>query len=311
MRFASRQFFRILNLPGYRDNSIQPTVTKTYPCRPALTHRVFIPKSYKSGDALLPLYLDIHGGGFALLAPVVDDKFCATLANNSKILVISLDYPKSPAAKFPTPTYELIDVVKAVLEDETLPIDKKKIAIGGFSAGANLALSVAQDEVLRSSIGAVVGVYPPVDWTTPLQWKLDSRPKHAPPDLLENMVYAFDWAYIKPDQDLRDPQLSVGYASREMLPPKLYIIGCEFDLLCIDAETMAKKLASSGDGERIGTDDLWERNGVKWEKVIGEEHGFDAHPTMARDPVKKLRVQKRAQQLHQSIADWLLREVYV
>ncbi len=68
-------------------------------------------------------------------------------------------------------------------------------------------------------------------------------------------------------------ELSVAFAPRDRLPPKLYIIGCELDLLCRDAELMAERLASIGTGQRVGTGSVWEKNGVKWEKILGEEHG--------------------------------------
>lgn len=168
---------------------------------------------------------------------------------------------------------EVIKVVKSVLGDEALPIDKTKVAIGGFSAGANLALAVTQDDDVRQSIHGVVAFYPPVDWTTSFEQKLATRPKHAGPDPLVNMVIPFDWAYLPPDQDMREPQLSVIYAPRERLPSKICIVGCELDLLCRDSEIMAEKLASSGSGQRVGSDIAWERNGIKWEKVMGFEHG--------------------------------------
>jgi hypothetical protein len=61
---------KIFSLPGIRDAAGQPNYKKVYPSRPSLTNRVFIPKSYRTGD-VLPLYIDIHGGGFALCCPVV------------------------------------------------------------------------------------------------------------------------------------------------------------------------------------------------------------------------------------------------
>lgn len=273
MKFLSTQLFRILKSPPFVDRSILPTFTKVYSQQPSLTHRVFVPKSYKSGDALLPLYMDIHGGGFALMSPVVDDGFCTAFANNNKILVVSLDYPKSPANPYPAAVAEVTRVVKLVLGDETLPIDKTKVAIGGFSAGANLALAVTQEDDVRPNIHGVVAYYPPVDWTTSFEQKLATRPKHAGPDPLADMVIPFDWAYLRPNQDMREPQLSVTFAPREKLPSKICIIGCDLDLLCRDAEIMAEKLASSGSGQRVGNDLVWERNGIKWEKVIGFEHG--------------------------------------
>lgn len=205
--------------------------------------------------------------------PAVDDKFCSEFANENKVLVVSINYPKSPANPYPTAVHAVTDIVRAVLEDEALPFDKKRVALGGFSAGANLALAVSQDESLQQKIGGVVAYYPPVDWTTSLEWKLATRPKNAPPDALEKNAPTFDWAYLRPGQDFRDPQLSVALAPREKLPPKTYLIGCELDMLCRDAELMAEKFASNGNGQRVGTDIAWEENGVRWEKILGEEHG--------------------------------------
>lgn len=274
IKFLLKTVFQGLNLPGIRDRSIQPTFTKVYPCQPGLTNRVYVPKSYKSGDALMPLYINIHGGGFALMSPVGDDKFCSELSNDNKILVVNLDYPKAPRHKFPAASEALLDLVKAVLADEALPIDRSKVAIGGFSAGSNLALSVTQYDDLQGKIGGVVAYYPTVDSTIPIEVSLASRPKDAPPDVLRNDAAMFNWGYIKPDQDLRDPLLSPTFAPREKLPPKLYFLGCEHDMLCRGAEIMAEKMGNVGEGERTGTDICWERNGVKWEKILGEIHGM-------------------------------------
>jgi acetyl esterase/lipase len=49
-------------------NSVKPTYTKSYRARPMLKNRVFFPRGWKSG-VKLPLYIDIHGGGFALCDP--------------------------------------------------------------------------------------------------------------------------------------------------------------------------------------------------------------------------------------------------
>jgi hypothetical protein len=53
------------------------------------------------------------------------------------------------------------------------------------------------------------------------------------------------------------------------------MVGCELDLLCDEAERMAKRLGEQEGGAVEGvTDSLkWEIGGVKWEKVLGEDHG--------------------------------------
>ena len=175
--------FKIFSLPGIQNKAELPTFTKAYPVQPALNNRVFIPKSYKTND-VLPLYIDIHGGGFAICSPVVDDPFCTHFSNTNKVIVVSLDYPKAPTHKYPAAVEALNDLVKAVLDDETLPYDKKKVAIGGFSAGANLALAVSQKEV-REKIGGVIAFYSPTDFVTKGPEKIKTRPAGAPPDPLK------------------------------------------------------------------------------------------------------------------------------
>lgn len=99
-----------------------------------------------------------------------------------------------------------------------------------------------------------------------------TRPAHAGPDPLEGNAPVFNWGYVNPGQDLTDPLLSVAYAPKAKLPPKIYLIGCELDLLCKESEVMAERLANEGAKEPIESSDLWERDGIKWEKIIGEEH---------------------------------------
>jgi acetyl esterase/lipase len=70
-------------------------------------------------------------------------------------------------------------LVNAVLDDNSLPFDRKKVAMGGASAGANLSLAVTQDESLQGRIGGVVSYYGLVDFSTPLEVQLASRPKDA------------------------------------------------------------------------------------------------------------------------------------
>ncbi|EKD19891.1 hypothetical protein MBM_01843 [Drepanopeziza brunnea f. sp. 'multigermtubi' MB_m1] len=90
-----------------------------------------------------------------------------------------------------------------------------------------------------------------------------NQAERAATGILEKNGSAFGWADIHPGTDLEDPRLSISSAPRDRLPRKLYIIGCEFDLLCGDAEILAKRLASDGTAQRVGTDDIWEHNGVK------------------------------------------------
>lgn len=74
-------------------------------------------------------------------------------------------------------------------------------------------------------------------------------------------------------QSLHDPQLSPVFAKQETLPPKIFFIGCEYDLLCRESEVMAEKMVRERSGQTVKSGDSWEQAGIKWEKVLAEEHG--------------------------------------
>ncbi|RDW88805.1 hypothetical protein BP6252_00837 [Coleophoma cylindrospora] len=292
--------------PGMLYPGVKPTFTKSYPCHPNLTHRFFYPKSYNASDPALPLYIDIHGGGFVFFAAQVDDKFCSNLANNNNILVVSLEYSLAPSSPFPVALHEAADVITSILDDDSLPFDRSKIAVGGFSAGASLALTVSQLPNIKKILRGVVAFYPVIDWTRNVQDQLASKPKGCGPDSLEARMPLFEYCYIPAGQDMKDPLVSPGFATRDALPSKVCLIGCEHDLLCRDAEVMAQRLA------KVETEDgasAWEHDGIKWAKIVGQVHAFDFLPFPTGE-VKKIR-QERAKQMYDDVVDWLFREVYI
>jgi len=126
----------------------------------------------RSNDDPLPLYIDIHLGGFIIGELWWDDAFCAHFCNTYNILVVSLDYSKAPSAKFPVPVNDIISLVQAVLSDDSLPIDKNRVVIGGFSAGSNLALAAVQAPEIRGNKHGVVCWCRITEWVTPIHTKL-------------------------------------------------------------------------------------------------------------------------------------------
>ena len=59
VKFSVTGAFKIISLLGIRIKAELPTYVKVYPHRPTLKNRIFVPKSYKTGD-FLPLYIDIQ-----------------------------------------------------------------------------------------------------------------------------------------------------------------------------------------------------------------------------------------------------------
>ncbi|MCJ1375250.1 hypothetical protein MMC20_006484 [Loxospora ochrophaea] len=288
----------------------RPTYTKYYGIRPMVKNRVFIPSSYKDGDRKLPLYINIHGGGFALCDPEIDDEFASYLANKHGICVVSIGYRLAPSYAHPTQVNDCAALARAVLEDGDLPIDSKKVATGGFSAGGNLALAMTQMDGLKGKLGGVMGFYPKLDFTKGIEEMLKYRPVTEKPDMLLRSGKWFNWAYVPEDADKRDPLLSPTFAKKEDLPPKIFLLGCELDILCKEGEDLAESLAKDENGSMEplhGGGVGWQKGGVRWEKVMGCEHGFD-HVQLSGE--KEAARRKIVEEVHGRAAQWLWEEVY-
>ena len=204
---------------------IGPAYTKRYDVRPMLENRVFIPKSYQSGMNL-PLYIDVHGGGFAVGDPQIDDEFCHTFAEKYGFCVVSINYRKAPMYPFPTAVHDVAEVTKAVLADRELPIDLSKVVGGGFSAGGNLLLALCQVDGLHKTFKGIVLVYAVVDFSFKHRGEYRTT-KSGNPDMLRNMGAWFNWGYVNVGEDRANPLLSPIYASRDRLPSQIMFIGAE------------------------------------------------------------------------------------
>lgn len=305
-------FRRLLALLGYAPiSSGKPTFSKVYPCRPKLKHRVFFPKSYQPGQSL-PLYINIHGGGFAVGSPAHDDEFCAFFSDKFNLIVISIGYSLAPWIAFPVPTQDVAAVVLAILADDALPIDHSRVAIGGFSAGGNLALSACQLPALKGKIKAAIPWYAPVDWSVTYEYKLASRPyKHpAEVDGLTMVAPIFNNMYLTCGTNQRDPLLSIIYADREALPTWIYAIGAEYDMLCDEARRMMAGLAGMEkltDSER--EDFAAEEGRLRWKMAKGQKHSF-THWWKKRgkraDAARPI-----AEKLFIEVGEWLTEEAFV
>lgn len=281
----------------------RPTYTKRYSVRMTLENRIFIPESWKSGQQL-PLYINVHGGGFALCDAAID--ICHYFANTYDYCVVSVDYRLAPVHRFPVPVYDVAEITRAVINDKDLAVDKSKVAIVGFSAGGNLSLAVSQFEDIHVKIKGVVAIYPVVEFGGKTEDKLSTVPK-GKPDVLANTARLFDWGYTNPGQDRRDPLLSPFHAPRDRLPKKICLIGAEFDMLCDEAQTIANNLAKSEVGEKVGTPTSWKQGGIMWEKVLGWQHAFTHMGAKGEEEKERKKVVK---ELYEKIAGWLNSEVY-
>ena len=301
----------VFRLAGPSD---QPSLTKSYSCRPNLRNRVFIPKGGSS--ATFPVYFNVHGGGFSMFEPLMDDEFCSYLSQKFNILVVSLNYRKAPIYAFPTPVLDLCAIATAVLNDKSLPLDASRVAAGGWSAGANLAFAMSMCEGLKERVRGVAAFYGIFDFTKTTGEKLadaDDPEGRGFETWSKGVVERVGWTYV-PKEEMDNPLASVGLAKREALPDKAYIVGCELDILRHEGLVMAEKMAGLDRGER-GRERIdgvkegygWRQGGITWECLKGFGHGANVQNMSGEKEVQR---KKMADGLYDRVGQWLVRDVY-
>ena len=95
-------------------------------------------------DQVLPALVYYHGGGWVIGDLDTHDTLCRELANGSGCAVVSVDYRLAPEHRFPAAVDDAIAAARWVRrEAAALKLDAQRIAVGGDSAGGNLAAVVA------------------------------------------------------------------------------------------------------------------------------------------------------------------------
>ncbi|NLA15257.1 MAG: alpha/beta hydrolase [Bacteroidales bacterium] len=171
-----------------------------------------------------PLLIDLHGGGFILGSPEMDEAMNIEWSRLFGCRIVSIDYPKAPDHPFPAAVNQVYAIVKHLF-DQALEygINTEKVAIGGHSAGANLATVTCMKAQKEGGFRLVCQFLncPPLDLATTAMEK--PHPKGSIP---KKMSFIFDSCYVGENKG-RDPYISPVYATEEDLrglPPALLIV---------------------------------------------------------------------------------------
>ncbi len=104
------------------------------------TVRVFTPE----GAGPFPVYVCIHGGGWWMGNIAMTESECRHIVRDVGCVVVSVDYHLAPEHKFPIPVEDCYAATTWVVEHAAEhAIDAERLAVGGSSAGGNLAAAVA------------------------------------------------------------------------------------------------------------------------------------------------------------------------
>ena len=199
------------------------------------------------GTGPFPLLIYLHGGGWVFGTLDQSDNVCRYFASTVGCIVISVDYRLAPAHKFPAAVEDAYCATQWAAENaKRLKGDPARIAIGGVSAGGNLAAVVCLMAKDRRGPPLVFQVlaYPPTNIAT---LETDSYRDFARGyGLAQSHIKWYRKHYLEKEEDGKNPYASPLLADDlSNLPPALVFTG-EFDVLRDDGEAYAKRLKQEG-----------------------------------------------------------------
>ena len=192
-----------------------------------------------------PLLVYFHGGGWVIGSVATHEPACRYLARNAQVRVLSVGYRLAPEHPFPAAAQDALAAFRfAAANAEELGADPSAIAVGGDSAGANLAASVCVQAKKNGSRPVFqLLFYPTTDATT----RRRSRDLFADGFFLtdDDMTWFLD--HYCPDVDQRhDPRLSVLLAEDLRGLPPAYVATAGFDPLRDEGNAYADRLREAG-----------------------------------------------------------------
>lgn len=244
--------------------------------------RMYTPKS---SNKPLPAVVFFHGGGWTLGQIETHDIPCRQLANASGCVVISVDYRLAPEHRFPKGLEDCYTATRWVFDHANeLHIDENRIAVGGDSAGGNLAAAVTLLAKDRGGpyIWSQILIYPAVDVLQSIEKSpYESIRENAyAPGLTSSITISFWDHYLATDKDVENMYAAPIKAKDVSGLPQAYIITAEYDPIRDEGEEYALKLQESGVD-------------VKLTRYNGLCHGFLSMPLPMNEKIIK------------SIGEWL------
>jgi acetyl esterase len=238
----SRRFFRAMRgLTGKPDpvDAVEDRITAN-----SIPLRAYRPIGAREGP--LPCLIYYHGGGWVLGDIETVDNLCRRIANASGCVVISVDYRLAPETKFPGPLEDCFEAVGFVArEADSFGIDSSRIAVGGDSAGGNLAAGVARMARGRDDlkIAFQLLIYPITDFHF-------DRPSYSVNSegyglSREMMIWYWDQYLADPSDGLSPLASPLKAEDCAGLPPAL-IITAGYDVLRDEGQAYAEKLRQAG-----------------------------------------------------------------
>jgi acetyl esterase len=201
---------------------------------------------YRPGPGTLPLLVYFHGGGWVVGSVANSDAFCRALANASGCAVVSVDYRLAPEDRYPAAAQDAYGATRWSADHAPdLGADPSRLAVGGSSAGGNLAAVVTLMARERGT--------PPIAFqllhvpVTDHDFDTASYRANATGLGLTRSGMRWFWDHYAPDPNIRDePYASPLRASDLAGLPPAHIVTAEFDVLRDEGKAYAARLLAAG-----------------------------------------------------------------
>jgi acetyl esterase len=186
-----------------------------------------------------PALIYFHGGGFVVGDLDTHDRSCRRLAAESCIRVIAIDYRLAPEHAFPAPYEDALAAWAAIAaEPAAWGVDPARLAVGGDSAGGNLAIAVARTAAVKPAMQLLI--YP---WVQLVE-EMPSMLAQA-----ETALPAMRWfrdAYLRGGADPKDARISPLLAAPAADEPPALLVTAGHDPLIDEQQAYLAKLRAAG-----------------------------------------------------------------
>ena len=207
--------------------------------------RLYRPKGSSPTESL-PVLVYYHGGGWVIGDLDTHDTLCRELANGAGCAVVAVDYRMGPEHRFPAAVDDSFAATRWVRDHaQELGIDASRLAVGGDSAGGNLAavVALAARDAGDLPIAFQLLIYPATDQRR----GAPSHTKNGQGYLLtsDTITYFHDHYITQPEQDLDWRCSPLLHDSHAALPPA-FVLTAGYDPLRDEGLHYAQALTEAG-----------------------------------------------------------------